>query len=218
MLKQFTLRLVVIASSIAFPAIHSTPLFAQTMRREGAELKDSGLAGSPMQLVSDTSAQRAKDLLDKMTVEEKVGQLNLLSGIGLGPGMKGVSDEDVIQGRVGSVLYQANTKEINRMQHLAMEKSRLHIPLLFGLDVVHGYRTAFPIPLAMASSWDPSKRQKLLEFVGSSHLWSTLRVTLVGGVFRKALAKIHFWERPWRELKSTDSKEPLSVRTALLLA
>ncbi len=47
-------------------------------------------------------------------------------------------------------------KEINRLQHLAVEKSRLHIPLLFGFDVIHGYRTAFPVPLAMASSWDPS--------------------------------------------------------------
>jgi beta-glucosidase len=47
-------------------------------------------------------------------------------------------------------------KEINRLQRVAVEKSRLHIPVLFGLDVINGYRTVFPAPLAMASSWDPS--------------------------------------------------------------
>src|SRR5207253_2474802 len=54
----------------------------------------------------------------------------------------------------------ADPKEINRMQHLAVEKSRLHVPLLFGLDVIHGYRTIFPAPLGMASSWDPAVEEQ----------------------------------------------------------
>jgi beta-glucosidase len=53
-----------------------------------------------------------------------------------------------------------NVKEINRLQHIAVEKSRLHIPILFGFDVIHGYRTVFPVPLAMASSWDPSVEEQ----------------------------------------------------------
>src|ERR1700726_4684236 len=65
-------------------------------------------------------------------------------------------DDLITQGRVGSVLWLIDVKEINRLQHIAVEKSRLHIPILFGFDVIHGYRTVFPVPLAMASSWDPS--------------------------------------------------------------
>jgi beta-glucosidase len=53
-----------------------------------------------------------------------------------------------------------DVKEINRLQHIAMEKSRLHIPIIFGFDVIHGYRTVFPVPLAMASSWDPSVEEQ----------------------------------------------------------
>ena len=57
-----------------------------------------------------------------------------------------------------------NVKEINRLQHIAVEKSRLHIPILFGFDVIHGYRTVFPVPLGMASSWDPSVEEQAQRF------------------------------------------------------
>ena len=94
-----------------------------------------------------------------MTVDEKVGQLNQPSGFAIPPlGEK--QDEFIAQGKVGSILWQMDVKEINRLQHLAVEKSRLHIPILFGFDVIHGYRTVFPVPLAMASSWDPSVEEK----------------------------------------------------------
>src|ERR1700726_1359184 len=69
-------------------------------------------------------------------------------------------DDLITQGRVGSVLWLIDVKEINRLQHIAVEKSRLHIPILFGFDVIHGYRTVFPVPLAMASSWDPSVEEQ----------------------------------------------------------
>jgi len=62
---------------------------------------------------------------------------------------------------VGSVLWQFNVKELNRLLHIAMEKSRLHIPLIIGFDVIHGYRTIFPVPLAMASSWDRLSKKQL---------------------------------------------------------
>jgi beta-glucosidase len=66
------------------------------------------------------------------------------------------SMEDVIRKYgAGSVLWVSDPKEINRLQHIAVDESRLHIPILFGLDVIHGYHTIFPAPIAMASSWDP---------------------------------------------------------------
>jgi beta-glucosidase len=100
--------------------------------------------------------RRAEALLKQMTVEEKAGQLNQASGIQM-PGLGSEKPDDAIaKGQVGSVLWLIDVKELNRMQHLAVDKSRLHIPLIIGFDVIHGYRTVFPVPLAMASSWDPS--------------------------------------------------------------
>jgi beta-glucosidase len=100
--------------------------------------------------------QRADALLKKMTVEEKIGQLTQLFAI-LAPEDL---DEQVAQGKVGSVLFFTDPAEINRLQHLAVDKTRLHIPLIFGFDVIHGFRTIFPVPIAMAASWDPSVATK----------------------------------------------------------
>ena len=95
-----------------------------------------------------------------MTLDEKVGQLNESSGIVM-PGIATEKPDDLIaKGGVGSILWQMDVKEINRLQHIAVEKSRLHIPIIFGFDVIHGYRTVFPVPLAMASSWDPSVEEQ----------------------------------------------------------
>ena len=90
-----------------------------------------------------------------MTIEEKVGQMNQSSGIVMPLLATEKPDDLIVQGKVGSILWLIDVKEINRLQHLAIEKSRLHIPILFAFDVIHGYRTVFPIPLAMAASWDP---------------------------------------------------------------
>jgi beta-glucosidase len=66
----------------------------------------------------------------------------------------------IARGQIGSLLNVTDTPLINEYQHIAVEKSRLHIPLLFGLDVIHGFRTEFPIPLGMASTWDPALVEK----------------------------------------------------------
>ena len=100
--------------------------------------------------------RRAEALLKQMTIDEKVGQMNQSAGIALPGFVSGKPDNLIVQGKVGLVLWLIDVKEINRLQHLAVEKSRLHIPILFGYDVIHGYRTVFPVPLAMASSWDPA--------------------------------------------------------------
>jgi beta-glucosidase len=104
-----------------------------------------------------STERRVEDLLKQMTLEEKVGQLVQYSiGTPTGPatGRTGY-DEMIATGQVGSVFNLANVKSVNRYQHIAVEKSRLHIPLLIGLDVIHGYRTTLPVPLGLASTWDP---------------------------------------------------------------
>jgi beta-glucosidase len=119
------------------------------------------------QAVSTGEAHRkAEALLKQMTVDEKVGQLNQASGIVMPFLGSDKPDDLVAQGRVGSILWLSDTKEINRLQHLAVEQSRLHIPILFALDVIHGYRTVFPVPLAMASSWDPSVEEQAQRIAG----------------------------------------------------
>jgi beta-glucosidase len=106
----------------------------------------------------DPAVERRIDLLlQKMTLEEKVGQLNQYSkGIPTGPGT-GRSDheEAARRGEVGSFLNVTTPSESNKLQRIAMEESRMRIPLLFGLDVIHGFRTIFPVPLALSATWDP---------------------------------------------------------------
>ena len=101
---------------------------------------------------------RATALLRKMTVDEKVAQLSQLPGTPLPEFTENVGktmEEVLKQFGAGSILWISDPKEINRLQHVAVEQTRLHIPVLFGLDVIHGYHTIFPAPIAMASSWDP---------------------------------------------------------------
>ena len=108
--------------------------------------------------LSDTSTEkRIDELVRKMTLEEKVGQLVQYSaGQPTGPGTGRTDYDDMIRkGEVGALLNISTARQLNVFQHIAVEQSRLHIPLLFGLDVIHGFRTEFPIPLGLASTWDP---------------------------------------------------------------
>src|SRR6202790_5108522 len=105
---------------------------------------------------------RVESILRRMTLEEKVGQLVQYSaGQPTGPGTGRTDYDDMIaRGQIGSLFNVVDPHEINKYQKIAMEKSRLHIPILFGLDVIHGFRTEFPIPLGLASTWDPSIVEK----------------------------------------------------------
>src|ERR1700733_8755841 len=124
-----------------------------------AQSSAQALAASSRSSSSDAEAARFVDgLLAKMTLEEKVGQM---SQIALNTPDKSLRDERILKGEVGSFLFITDAKEINRLQHLAMEKSRLHIPLIFGFDVIHGFRTIYPVPLALAASWDPAEVEKV---------------------------------------------------------
>jgi beta-glucosidase len=113
---------------------------------------------SNAQLASPALNQRVEALLKKMTLDEKVGQLaQFNAGYATGPGASNLqNDELAAKGQAGSFLNLANAEATNHYQHLAVEKTRLHIPILFGLDVIHGHRTTFPVPLALAASFDPA--------------------------------------------------------------
>jgi beta-glucosidase len=101
--------------------------------------------------------QRITKLLAEMTLQEKIGQLVHFADSSTGPGAPHPDyREQIAKGNVGSLENITGAAETNALQKIAIEKSRLHIPLVFALDVIHGYRTIFPVPLAMASTWDPS--------------------------------------------------------------
>lgn len=103
---------------------------------------------------------KVADLLSKMTLEEKIGQMNQYNGFWnfTGPSPEGgdakVKYEHLRKGLVGSMLNVRGVKDVRSVQKIAVEESRLGIPLLFGFDLIHGYKTVFPIPLAEAASWD----------------------------------------------------------------
>ncbi len=109
---------------------------------------------------------RIDALLAQMTVEEKAGQLNQVSvGFTLGPDRTRADDEAKIRaGQVGSVLNVFDPKRVRALQKIAVEESRLHIPLLVGLDVIHGFHTVFPAPIGLASTWNPSLVEKTARF------------------------------------------------------
>ena len=95
---------------------------------------------------------KVDDLLKAMTTEEKIGQLSQTFFFGPSASI----DERIHGGELGSILFTTDPAQINRMQRIAVNESPHHIPLLFGSDVIHGLRTIFPVPIAMAASWDPS--------------------------------------------------------------
>lgn len=142
---------------------------------------------------------RVDDLLGRMTLEEKAGQL--IQFFYLGPVPEGLDistlpptaqehvaqiarvEEAVRSGQAGSILFVTDPATANRMQRLAVEESRLGIPLLLGFDVVHGLRTIMPVPIGLAATWDPDTVQAAQASlpaspepsasIGRSHPWST---------------------------------------------
>ncbi len=117
-------------------------------------------------LPKDNFDRKVDSILVLMTLEEKVGQLNQYNGFwditGPAPkeGLAAKKYQDLKKGLVGSMLNVKGVKDVRALQKIAVEQTRLHIPLLFGFDVIHGYKTISPIPLAEAASWDLEAIQK----------------------------------------------------------
>jgi beta-glucosidase len=128
------------------------------MRCAAVGLVVGAMAGTAAVPSDAEVAARVETILGRMSLEEKIGQLTQL---GAAPFLKGPNPADVIRkGGAGSVLWLTDRKQFNALQKIAVEESPSKIPLLFALDVIHGYRTIFPVPLAMAASWDPSVAER----------------------------------------------------------
>lgn len=97
------------------------------------------------------------DLMEQMTIQEKIGQLNLVTpggGILTGSVVSTDVEENIKAGKVGGIFGIYGPEKVRQAQQLAVEKTRLKIPLLFGSDIIHGYKTTFPLPIALSCSWD----------------------------------------------------------------
>ncbi|MBI2515533.1 MAG: beta-glucosidase BglX [Opitutae bacterium] len=133
-----------------------------SLRRLVVSLSAIALGAALFAAPAASVEERVKELLGRMTLEEKVGQLVQYSSREdmTGPATASSIAPQMQSGGVGSMLNIVGAAETRKWQKLAVESSRLHIPLLFGLDVIHGYRTIFPIPLASAASWDLERIEK----------------------------------------------------------
>jgi beta-glucosidase len=103
-----------------------------------------------------------KNLMSKMTLDEKIGQLNLLTGGEATTGSVVSTDVEtkIKKGQVGGMFSLTTPSRIRKAQEIAVNQTRLKIPIIFGQDVIHGYKTTFPIPLALACTWDMAMIQK----------------------------------------------------------
>ena len=148
-MNSLLLRFAVVANSLLF----CLPVSAQTVSSARAAHAVSTLPS----LNDPSSEKKIEAFLQKMTLEEKVGQLVQYSaGQPTGPGTGRTDYDNMIRkGEVGALFNITTAHQVNAYQRIAVEQSRLHIPLLFGLDMIHGFRTEFAIPLGLASTWDP---------------------------------------------------------------
>jgi beta-glucosidase len=108
-------------------------------------------------LQAQAQIPEVEELLSKMTLEEKIGQLNLVTpggGVATGSVVSEDVEAKIKEGNVGGIFGVSSPEKVRQAQKLAVENSRLGIPLLIGSDVIHGYKTTFPIPLGLSSSWD----------------------------------------------------------------
>jgi beta-glucosidase len=147
-------RLAAIAVTLVAAGTGASGVMAATHHRVRAAVSHTTVARAlkPAHLATNPSIERKVNaLLSRMTLDEKLQQLTLLSD--------GQINDSEAAKPVGGVFSLTDPVKINHYQHIAVEQSRLHIPILFAYDTIHGYRTIFPIPLGTASSFDPSVAQ-----------------------------------------------------------
>jgi len=140
-MARFSRRATIVGLVVALSAATAAGVTAGTRSADEAALAPTQQANGP-----GIEAQ-VNSLLAKMTLQEKLEQIQLLPDFL-------VTDQEVQNG-LGSVLSVTDPVQINRLQHIAVDQSRLHIPMMFAFDTIHGFRTIFPIPLGAASSFDP---------------------------------------------------------------
>ncbi len=112
------------------------------------------------QLTEKEVRERADALIAQMTPEEKTGQITQYFDFSDNPQESKRVEDEMAAARAGSLLFLYDPVQIDRLQHIAVEKTRLKIPILFGFDVIHGLRTILPVPIAIAASWDPKVAEK----------------------------------------------------------
>ena len=159
----------------------------------GAAFSSTGRAArKPLPPMNEYVSQ----LMSRMTLQEKIGQLNLMvaGDITTGSTMDTQVAGDIMAGRMGGVFNIKGFDKIKALQDVAIRHSRLGIPLLVGMDVIHGYETIFPIPLALSCSWNEEALRQVgavsaREATGPSRPWSTWHSMHVGDVSVKALVK-----------------------------
>lgn len=147
-MKLQSLAVAALAALFLFSCSRQTKMAEQPMMSKGE--KPGMIKGSPF----------VEDLLSKMTLDEKIGQMNQYNGFwdvtGPAPAAGGGAEkyDNLKAGRVGSMLNITGTERVRKIQEIVVKESRLGIPLIFGHDVIHGFKTLAPIPLAEAASWD----------------------------------------------------------------
>jgi len=158
-----TTALAAAAALAVFPASGAGPATAKVAgpgsraSLASAQQPSTGVSAATSQRLASIAVQ-VDSLIGKMTLAEKFGQLEMAGPSGPN-GTPGQALLDAVRsGQVGSVLDLVGVSNINQVQQAALQ-SRLHIPVIFGLDVIHGYKTIFPVPIGEASSWDPAAVQ-----------------------------------------------------------
>lgn len=170
-------------SSPAAPGEDQDRVYDQALGQHPDLGHDKGQNLGPDKVLDLALEARIRVLLDRMTLTEKVGQLNQVSGA------EGTIPEtlatQVREGRVGSILNEVDRETLNELQRLAVEESRLGIPLLVGRDVIHGFHTILPIPLGLAATWDPDlvrkgARMAAVEAAASGIRWTFAPMVDIG--------------------------------------
>ena len=120
----------------------------------GCLLVETAMANNDV--YSDEMNRFITDLMSRMTLEEKLGQLNQQPSdeISTGPVVGSNASKLAAEGKLSSIFNIMDVEKIQGLQKIAVEKSRLGIPILFGMDVIHGYHTIFPLPLGLSCTWD----------------------------------------------------------------
>jgi len=148
----------------------------------------------------ETIEDRIEELLSRMTLAEKIGQLSQVNAPG--PHIPDDFANALRIGRIGSVLNEVDPDVVSRLQQIAVEESRLGIPLLIGRDVIHGFRTIFPIPIGQASSWNPElvrrgARVSAVEAAASGVNWTFAPMVDIGRDPRWGRVAECLGEDPW---------------------